>query len=106
MQQILLDSGNIYNTELTGLSCHHNQLQVLDVSRNTMLTSLDCQYNILTELDVSNTNLGESKSTYPLNCNMSTLSILYLKTGWLINGINENKNLTYIRDSTDIQFKN
>ena len=47
-----------YFTALTLLSCTHNQLFLLDVSKNTALKSLGCSYNQLISLDVSkNTKL-------------------------------------------------
>lgn len=45
-------------TALTELDCYHNQLTVLDLSKNEGLTYLVCDYNNLTSLDVSkNTKL-------------------------------------------------
>ncbi len=45
-------------TALTELDCYHNQLTVLDLSKNEGLTYLACDYNNLTSLDVSkNTKL-------------------------------------------------
>ena len=57
---LLIDSKSIADlkgielfTSLVNLSCSHNQLTSLDVSKNTALTNLDCSYNQLTSLDVS-----------------------------------------------------
>lgn len=45
-------------TELTGLQCHNNKLQSLDVSKNTKLETLNCYGNKLSSLDLSaNTSL-------------------------------------------------
>ena len=47
-----------YFTALEVMSCNHNNLTTLDVSKNTALKSLGCSYNQLTSLDVSkNTKL-------------------------------------------------
>ena len=40
-------------TELTGLHCHNNKLQSLDVSKNTKLETLNCFGNKLSSLDLS-----------------------------------------------------
>ena len=39
-------NGIEYFTALTSLSCHHNQLTTLDLSKNTALTDLDCDFTI------------------------------------------------------------
>jgi len=53
-------NGIEYFTALISLSCYHNQLTALDVSKNTVLTYLSCYNNQLTVLDVSkNTALKE-----------------------------------------------
>jgi len=93
------------NTALTSLYCFYNQLTALDVSKNTALTTLDCSGNQLTTLDVSKTNLGNSTEQFPLNCNITTLQTLYLKTGWQINGINKNRSTNRIPDQTEIRYK-
>ena len=58
-------------TELRDLSCYHNQLTTIDVSKNTNLYYLRCSNNQLTSLDVSsNTALGL------LSCERNQLSSL------------------------------
>ena len=93
------------NTALEELSCSYNNLAELDLSKNTALICLYCSYNQLTVLDVSNTNLGKSLSSDPLNCRMSTLNTLYLKTGWSIKGINENRDENHVLTNTVIEYK-
>lgn len=62
-----------YFTALSSLSCNHNSLTSLDVSKNISLTKLYCHYNKLTKLDVSsNTSLRE------LHCCENKLTELYL----------------------------
>lgn len=100
-----LDLSN--NTALTYLWCSQNQLTSLDVSLNTALTYLRCEQNQLTSLDVSTTNIGSNTSDeYPLQCNMPTLKTLTLKTGWIINGINLERNSDYIDDDVVIKYAN
>ena len=94
------------NTALTELVCSSNQLTNLDVSKNTALTELDCSLNDLVSLDVSSTDLGNSDVSYPLKCAyMSTLQTLYLKTGWNINGITDNRSSEYIPEQAEILYK-
>lgn len=97
-----LDVSN--NIALTSLVFHHNQISNLDVSKNSKLVWLDCSYNQLTTLDVSKTNLGNSTSASPLDCLMSTLNTLYLKKGWLIQGINNDRSPYFIGTNTEIKF--
>ena len=102
-QLTALDVSN--NTALTSLICNFNQLTTLDVSNNTALTYLYCSTNQLTTLDVSKTNLGNSLETHPLYCTqMRTLTTLYLKTGWEIEGITSNRSTDYIPEQTQIEF--
>ena len=43
---------------------------------------------------------------YPLRCSgMSTLQILYLRTGWSIRGVNYNRSTDYIPTQTNIIYK-
>ncbi|MCH5238668.1 MAG: hypothetical protein J1F38_00420 [Muribaculaceae bacterium] len=94
-------------TKLKELQCNNNKLEYLNVSGCTELIRFYCSSNQLTSLDVSKTNLGESGDTYPLNCsNNPSLKTLYLKKGWSINGITDDKkrSASYIPDDTDIQF--
>ena len=101
------------NTALTDLSCYGNQLTTLDVSNNTVLETLHCTDNQLTTLDVSKTNLNKGETgTDPtivfiimLSCRMSTLKTLYLKTGWVIYGINNNRSDGQIHPDTVIEYK-
>lgn len=59
-----------------------------------------------TTLDVSKTNLGNSTEQLPLDCNITTLQTLYLKTGWQINGINVNRSSwNCIPPQTEILYK-
>ena len=96
------------NTALTQLSCNNNQLATLDVSKNTNLEWLNCSSNQLTSLDISKTSLyayGNIGGYYPLVCaHMPSLKTLYLKTGWIINGITKNRSINYIPDPTEIVF--
>ncbi|MCH5325729.1 MAG: leucine-rich repeat domain-containing protein [Duncaniella sp.] len=89
------------NTALTTLYCSRNQLTALDVSKNTALTTLYCRENQLTTLDVSKTNLNGGW----LGCKMSTLETLYLRTGWVIERINSNRNSDKIDPNTEILYK-
>ena len=99
-----LASLNVLNTALTSLDCSYNDLTDLDVS-NTILTSLDCSGNDLTSLDVSKTNIGNSTEAIPLNCHLiRSLKTLYLKTGWVVNGITTHRSSNYIPDQTEIVF--
>ncbi len=92
-------------TALTTLYCDGNQLTTLDVSGCTALTKLYCGNNQLTTLDVSMTNLGNATDSIPLSCNMTTLQTLYLKRGWMLNGININYSTFYINEHTQIEYK-
>ena len=95
------------NTALTCLDCASNQLTELNISKNTALTDLYCFYNQLTELDISNTNLINCERDYPLICSpMETLQTLYLKTGWKLEDINQNRNEQWIPAQTEIKYKN
>lgn len=110
------------NTALTELDCYGNQLASLDVSKNTELDHLNCGYHLypysyenqLTTLDVSMTKLGNKGVTYPhsypLSCYMTSLKTLYLKTGWVLNGIHYNRTPSaterwHIYESTKIEYK-
>ena len=81
-------------TNLYELQCQKNQLTNLDLSKNSSLEFLSCERNLLTTLDVSKTNLGyrskspSSAATTLICAPMDTLETLYLKSGWLIKGIN------------------
>ena len=101
------------NTALTGLYCDYNKLTSLDVSKNTALEYLNCYNNQIEELDLSKTNLVNSISNSvsyiygPLDCApMSTLKKVYLKKGWSIKYITEDRNRSsdYIPDHTEIVF--
>ncbi|MBO4589582.1 MAG: leucine-rich repeat domain-containing protein [Bacteroidaceae bacterium] len=94
----------IYFTSLKTLNCANNQIAELNLSKNSALTQLWCQNNVLTTLDVSKTNLTGSISNYPLYCKMSSLTVLYLKTGWEIGGINLNRSDKYIDPATEVEF--
>ena len=60
---------------------------------------------VLLQARWSKINLGNSTETYPLYCAlMETLTKLYLKTGWDINGITINRNPEYIPEHTNIVF--
>lgn len=58
-------------TALKSLTCHYNQLTMLDVSKNTALTNLSCSNNSLTTLDV----LG-NKALTGLHCQNNQLTTL------------------------------
>ncbi|MDE7385930.1 MAG: hypothetical protein K2N28_02200, partial [Muribaculaceae bacterium] len=78
-----LDVSN--NIQLNKLYCDNNNLTSLDLTKNTALEFLHCNNNQLTILDVSRTNIGDAYSTYyddVLECHMSSLETLILKTGW------------------------
>ena len=96
------------NTELLILWCFNNSLTNLDLSKNTNLSSLWCSGNQLTELDLSktdlNTDLFSSTQQPQLLCTMPTLKKLYLKKGWSIEGITENRSSDCIFDVTEIVF--
>lgn len=94
----------IYFPSLKTLNCANNQIAELNLSKNTALTQLWCQNNLLTTLDVSKTNLTGSISNYPLYCKMSSLTVLYLKTGWEIGGINLNRSDKYIDPATEVEY--
>ena len=99
-----LTSLDVSNTALTSLDCSYNDLTDLDVS-NTTLTSLDCSGNDLTSLDVSKTSIGNSTKPFPLTCFLvRNLKTLYLKTGWVVNGITTHRSSNYIPDQTEIVF--
>lgn len=58
-------------TALTNLSCEHNQLTEMDLSKNTELTELDCYMNQLTSLDVS-----KNRALNVLTCGSNQLTSL------------------------------
>ena len=58
---------------ITSLSCNHNKLTSLDLSKNTTLTQLNCEVNQLASLDVSK-NIALTE----LNCNINQLTSLDL----------------------------
>lgn len=58
---------------ITSLSCNHNKLTSLDLSKNTTLTQLNCEANQLASLDVSK-NIALTE----LNCNINQLTSLDL----------------------------
>ncbi len=94
------------NTELTDLWCLKNKLTTLDVSNNTKLTRLWCSENQLATLDVSRTRLGNSDCPTPLICYMTSLKTLWLKTGWVLEGINNGaRDENYIHPNTEIKYK-
>ena len=60
-------------TELTGLHCHNNKLQSLDVSKNTKLETLNCFGNKLSLLDLSANTALKSLACY--NNGMTSLKL-------------------------------
>lgn len=92
------------NTALTNLICSDNHLTTLDVNNNVDLIFLSCGNNQLTSLDVSSTKLVESSNSYPLFCSMESLKTLYLKEGWMLNGININRWDNCIYPETKIEY--
>ena len=62
-----------YNTKLTGVSCHHNNISSVVLPSN--LTYLNCSNNDLTSLDLS----GQSH-LYGLACDSNRLSLLAVPT--------------------------
>ena len=73
-------TGIEYFTNLTVLHCSHNQLTLLDISKNTNLTELLCQMNQLTSLDVSNCiNLKK------LRCENNQLTSLDVRNDTMLN---------------------
>ena len=111
LTQLLCDSNQLSsldlsnNPNLTQLWCSSNQLTSLDLSGAPNLTELRCSYNQLITLDVSKTKLNEIKWQRPLDCYMESLKILYLKTGWEIEGININRSEYDIYPETQIEYK-
>tara|TARA_B110000211_G_C14068973_1_gene549037 strand:+ start:572 stop:1831 length:1260 start_codon:yes stop_codon:yes gene_type:complete len=69
-------------TELTSLTCSHNNINALDVSANTKLTSLSCDDNNISTLDITN----NTELTH-LVCGKNNLTTLDLS---------QNTKLTYI----------
>lgn len=96
-------------TSLTTINCPANGIEELGLDRCTKLSQLKCSGNKLTTLDVSHCNIFNDvyiyPDFYPLQCNMPTLTTLYLKTGWQINGINKFRKEEYIKPSTNILYK-
>ncbi len=109
--RLYCESNQLNNLNVSGcavlknLFCSYNQLTTLDVDGCVELRYLECDHNSLNMLDLSKTNIGNSTSENPLNCGMSTLKTLYLKTGWEINNINVNRNPYYIFEQTEILYK-
>lgn len=64
-------AGIEYFTKLQILSCDHNNITNIDVSKNTELVSLNCNYNYLTRLDVSN-----SPNLNTLSCIRNDITVL------------------------------
>lgn len=96
------------NTKLERLTCNENDNMIeLNLSGCSALISLTCQKNpLLPMLDVSQTNLGGSSELAPLYCNNnSSLTVIYLKTGWTINGVYPSRNTFYIDKQTNVEFK-
>jgi len=112
-QSFYLINGSCYSTKLkvistkiTKLNVSKNYLQSLDVSECPALAKLICYSNQLTTLDVSRTNIGNSTESHSLDCSgNSTLTTLYLKTGWSISGINVERSTDYIPSQTKILYK-
>lgn len=90
------------NTQLTELLFGFNNLTSIDLSKNTLLTDLGCDYNNLTKLDVSRTSLGQSGGY--LSCYMDSLQKLYLRTGWIIDGINYYRSPDQLSPNTEIVY--
>lgn len=90
---------------LEELRCQYNQFTELDLSNLTSLSLLDCGYNQMTTLDVSMTALGSGKESMPLSCRMESLKTLYLKTGWTIPYITEDRYKSFIHENTVIEYK-
>lgn len=90
---------------LEELMCQYNQFTELDLSNLTSLSLLDCGYNQMTTLDVSMTALGSGKESMPLSCRMESLKTLYLKTGWTIPYITEDRYKSFIHENTVIEYK-
>ena len=66
-------SGIEYFENLEWLSCSHNSLTTLDISRNLKLIKLDCGENRLSELNVNN-NIA-LRYLYCYNNNLNNLDI-------------------------------
>ena len=80
-------------TSLETLSCSHNKLEVLDLSRNMLLTSLDCSYNKLKVLDLSS-NWQLKNLNCAINYELYNLDIS--KNAGLIEVICNNNKISYL----------
>ena len=90
---------------LTELRCKNNKITDLDLSKCASLYVIECNDNQMSSLDVSVTDIGSGKTNMPLSCRMESLKTLYLKTGWKINYINENRYNGFIHENTVIKYK-
>ncbi len=82
------------STALTELYCANNQLNRIDVSKNPELRRLECGGNQITSLDVSSNMKLNTLNTK----NSPSLSVIWLKTGQIIN------NFTY-DNTTTIKYR-
>lgn len=119
-----LESLNLkFCSTITGLTCYGNsKLSVLDVSDCVVLDTLDCYSTPIEKLDLSNNPLLRILNCYstqiekldvsycPLITNLDcspndNLTTLYMAEGQTINGINNNRNNSYIPETTEIVYK-
>ena len=92
------------NTTLTQLNCEVNQLASLDLSKNTALTELNCSSNQLTSLDLSkNTALahlycgGNQLSSLDLSKNTALTELLCIDNQFTSLDVSKNTNLKILR---------
>ena len=92
------------NTTLTQLNCEANQLASLDVSKNIALTELNCSSNQLTSLDLSkNTALahlycgGNQLSSLDVSKNTALTELLCIDNQFTSLDVSKNTNLKILR---------
>ena len=111
---------------LEKLSCYNNSLKELDASGRKHLKDIDCGNNPLTQLnvdgcsalvhltcnttdlktlDISKTALNTSTEYLPLRAlDNPKLETLYIKKGWSIHGVTEDRQTMALPDETQIIF--
>lgn len=118
---LLVDLDVSNNIALTKLNCSDNRLINLDLTKTNMGYYDSEEYYTSTIMNpkylhwpkdkpfppnITDLYITTTHYYYPLRCSgMSTLQILYLRTGWSIRGVNYNRSTDYIPTQTNIIYK-
>ena len=85
---------------LDTLNCYSTPIEKLDLSNNTLLTTLKCYSTLIETLDVSCCPM----LTYLICSPNEHLTTLYMAEGQTISRINDNRDNSYIPETTEIVY--